>query len=128
MSVSGIEGFTPLAAPQLGASQLGSALRAPGIAGIGEGSTGVAGIDTASGVQAARGADFGAMVLDGIDRLEGLQDRTDQLAVKAATGDLGAIHDYTIAATETAVTTQLTVAVRNKALEAFSEIMRMHVG
>ncbi len=125
MSVSGIEGFTPLAAPQLGASQLGSALRAPG---IGEGSTGVAGIDTASGVQSARGADFGAMVLDGIDRLEGLQDRTDQLAVKAATGDLGAIHDYTIAATETAVTTQLTVAVRNKALEAFSEIMRMHVG
>jgi flagellar hook-basal body complex protein FliE len=48
--------------------------------------------------------------------------------VQAATGDLGAIHDYTIAATETSVATQLTVAVRNKAIEAFSEIMRMQVG
>ena len=38
---------------------------------------------------------------------------------------LGAIHDYTIAATETSVATQLTVAVRNKAVEAFQEIMRM---
>ena len=61
------------------------------------------------------------------DRLERVQDTSDQLAVKAATGDLNAIHDYTIAATEASVTTQLTVAVRNKAVEAFNEIMRMQV-
>ena len=48
-------------------------------------------------------------------------------AVKAATGDLNAIHDYTITATEASVATQLTTAVRNKALEAFQEIMRMSV-
>jgi flagellar hook-basal body complex protein FliE len=71
--------------------------------------------------------DFGNLVLDGIDRLEQVQDKSDQLAVKAATGDLNAIHDYTIAATEANVTTQLTVAVRNKAVEAFNEIMRMQV-
>ena len=71
--------------------------------------------------------DFGNLVLDGIDRLEQVQDKSDQLAVKAATGDLNAIHDYTIAATEASVTTQLTVAVRNKAVEAFNEIMRMQV-
>ena len=60
-------------------------------------------------------------------RLEAMQDKTDHLSVQAATGDLGAIHDYTIAATETGVATQLTVAVRNKAVEAFTEIMRMPI-
>ena len=80
-----------------------------------------------SAAPAASGQEFGNPVLDGIDRLEQVQDKSDQLAVKAATGDLNAIHDYTIAATEANVTTQLTVAVRNKAVEAFNEIMRMQV-
>jgi len=75
----------------------------------------------------ASGMDFGSVLAQGISNLQGLNDRTDQLAVKAATGDLNAIHDYTITATEATVATQLTTAVRNKALEAFQEIMRMSV-
>ena len=105
MSIPGIEGvgFTPYVAPQVGAQST----------------------TLSSGKVADKG--FGDLVLDGIDRLERVQDTSDQLAVKAATGDLNAIHDYTIAATEANVTTQLTVAVRNKAVEAFNEIMRMQV-
>lgn len=101
MSIAGIGsiGFTPYVAPQV----------------------------STQGAAKATGPDFGSMVLDGIDRLERVQDTSDTLAVKAATGDLNAIHDYTIAATEANVTTQLTVAVRNKAVEAFNEIMRMQV-
>ena len=103
MSVGGVEGvgFTPYVPANLGS--------------------------TAAPKAAASGHEFGNLVLDGIDRLEQVQDKSDQLAVKAATGDLNAIHDYTIAATEASVTTQLTVAVRNKAVEAFNEIMRMQV-
>ena len=71
--------------------------------------------------------DFGNMVSQGIERLEGLHDTSDKLAVQAATGDLQDIHDYMIASTETSVATEMTVAVRNKAVEAFTEIMRMQV-
>lgn len=78
-------------------------------------------------VGGTQGVDFTTMLSTGIERLEGLHDRADNLAVQAATGDLSQIHDYTITATEAAVSTQLTTAVRNKALEAFQEIMRMSV-
>ena len=70
---------------------------------------------------------FGAMLSSGLERLEGMHDASDRLAVQAATGDLTDIHDYMIASTETSVATELTVAVRNKAVEAFTEIMRMQV-
>ena len=109
MSVSGIEsigaaGFTPYVAPTVS-------------------TTGPAAAQASEGVS----HDFGNLVMDGLNRLEGLQDRSDTLAVQAATGNLDNIHDYTIAATEAGVATQLTVAVRNKAVEAFNDIMRMQI-
>jgi len=91
--------------------------------------TGPSAATSATGVQGVSGADgdFGSLVLDGLDRLEGLTDRADGLAVQAATGNLDNIHDYTIAASEASVASGLTVALRNKAVEAFNEIMRMQV-
>ncbi|WP_327008697.1 flagellar hook-basal body complex protein FliE [Dactylosporangium sp. NBC_01737] len=71
------------------------------------------------------GADFGAMVAQGLQRLQQVQQTADDLAVQAATGRLTDVHDYMIAATEASLATSLTVAVRNKALESFNEIMRM---
>ena len=118
MSISGIEsigavaGFTPFVAPQVGIESTGI--------------TAAARADSAASVDGS-GKAFGDMLLDGLERLEGVQARSEGLAVQAATGDLQDMHDYTIAATEAAVTTQLTVAVRNKAVEAFNEIMRMQV-
>jgi flagellar hook-basal body complex protein FliE len=70
-------------------------------------------------------ASFGSLLAQGMEHLQGLQSNADTLAVQAATGDLQDIHDYTIAATEASVATELTVAIRNKAVEAFNEIMRM---
>jgi flagellar hook-basal body complex protein FliE len=79
------------------------------------------------GAEGSAGVDFAELLADGVDRLQGLHDRADHLAVQAATGDLSQLHDYTIAATEASVTTQLTTAVRNKALDSFLEIMRMPI-
>jgi flagellar hook-basal body complex protein FliE len=84
--------------------------------------------DAASTARAgqARG-DFGNVVADALQGLEALQDKADNLAVQAATGDLSDVHDYMIAATEASLATEYTVAVRNRAVEAFNEIMRMPV-
>jgi flagellar hook-basal body complex protein FliE len=79
----------------------------------------------ATAPQGTTGADFAATLAGGLQRVEAAQDRADSLAVQAATGTLTDVHEYMIAANEAQLTTQLTAAVRNKALEAFNEIMRL---
>jgi flagellar hook-basal body complex protein FliE len=74
---------------------------------------------------AGSGGGFAAKLADGMDQLQKLHSTADNLAVKAATGNLTDAHDYMIASTQAGLATQLTVAVRNKAVEAFNEIMRM---
>jgi len=76
---------------------------------------------------AAAKPDFGNMVAQGLDKLQTTQATSDDLALKATTGDITDIHDYMIAANEATLATQLTVAVRNKAVESFTEIMRMQM-
>ena len=87
---------------------------------------GVGGGDAAGGVQGT-GKGFGDMVSKAIDNVQQTQATADDLATKAATGDLTDVHDYMLAATQASVTTELTVAVRNKAVEAFNDIMRMQI-
>ena len=83
---------------------------------------------TATGPAATgTGASFGDVVSKALDQLDAAHATADELAVRAATGDLSAAHDYTIAATEAQLLTQLTVEVRNRAIEAFNDIMRMQV-
>ena len=48
-------------------------------------------------------------------------------SMKMATGDLTDVHNYTIAATEASLQTEMTVAVRDRAVAAFNQIMAMQV-
>ena len=73
------------------------------------------------------GQSFGQILAEKVSQLNELHLRTDELARKAATGDLRDIHEYTIMAAESGVATQLAVAVRNKGVEAFNEIMRIQL-
>lgn len=75
---------------------------------------------------AVRGAGF-ASILQAVDGLQGMQATADTLAVAAATGDLTDVHDWSIAAAQARTAVELATAVRNRGLEAFSEIMRMQV-
>lgn len=70
---------------------------------------------------------FESAIGDALTELNDKQLYADQLARDAATGKLQNIEDYMMAATEAQLSTQLTVAFRNKAVEAFNEIMRMQV-
>src|SRR3546814_20093122 len=80
----------------------------------------------AAGTSGAGGANgFGDAIVGALDDLSATHNNVDVLATKAATGQLPDVHDYTIAAAEASLATELTVAVRNKAVEAFQSIMNM---
>ena len=80
MSISGIEGigglggFQPLQPPKV-----------PTLPNLEVGPGG--GVPSIQGPSKPGGPDFGGMVLDGLDRLDGVQRTADNLAVQAATGD-----------------------------------------
>ena len=70
---------------------------------------------------------FGGALAGHLESLQAAHSTVDHLAVQAATGQLEDVHDYTIAATQSQLATELTVTLRNKAVEAFNEILRMPV-
>jgi flagellar hook-basal body complex protein FliE len=70
---------------------------------------------------------FADVLTGAIENVQGAQASADTLAVQAATGDLKDVHDYMIAAQEAALTTEMFVTLKNKAVEAFTEIMRMPI-
>jgi flagellar hook-basal body complex protein FliE len=107
MSIAPVGGFTPLTPPAATATVSPPAPAA------------------ASPTSASSGNSFAQAVSQGLNSVAQLQATSDTLAQQAATGDLTDVHDYMIAATKASLATELTVAIRNKAVDAFNEIMRM---
>jgi flagellar hook-basal body complex protein FliE len=62
-----------------------------------------------------------------MDDLQAAHTNADRTAQLAATGQLSDPSEYMIAATQASLATELTVAVRNKAVEAFNSIMSMGI-
>ena len=87
-------------------------------------SAGVAGAASTS-TTGTGGAAFGNALTGAVDDLQQLQGTSDSLAIKAVTGNLDDIHQATLASTRAQVTLELVAGVRNKAVDAFNEIMRM---
>ncbi|MGY1820354.1 flagellar hook-basal body complex protein FliE [Geodermatophilus sp. SYSU D00079] len=81
----------------------------------------------ATGTQSATGAGFAGVLATALDQLQATQSVSSELATQAVTGDLKDVHDYMIAAAEAKVATEMVVTIKNKAVEAFTEIMRMPV-
>ncbi|MET0860810.1 MAG: flagellar hook-basal body complex protein FliE [Microbacterium sp.] len=68
---------------------------------------------------------FASTLTSAVENLQQLQSTSNELAVKAVTGDLEDIHQATIAAARASVTLDLVVAVRDRSVAAFNDIMRM---
>ena len=88
---------------------------------------GAPGVGIATGQPGQATSDFGNSVVNALQGVQNSQDSANSLAVQAATGDLSDVHKYTIAATEASLQTELTVAVRDRAVAAFNQIMAMQI-
>ena len=111
-------------------SAIGMGLPVPSSFGIGDvaGAAGVSGTPAAYGTPAVGGDNGFAGILAGtVDQLNGVQANADVLAAQAATGDLQDAHDYMIASTEARLATDTVVTLKNSAVTAFTEIMRMPI-
>ncbi|ERK70435.1 flagellar hook-basal body complex protein FliE [Leifsonia aquatica] len=98
----------------------------PAISAIGSvDATNAAAAAAVTGTAGSGGAAFGDALSGAIDNLQQLQGTSDKLAIQAVTGNLDDIHDATLASTRAQVTLELVAGVRNKAVDAFNEIMRM---
>ncbi|KGJ79498.1 flagellar hook-basal body protein FliE [Cryobacterium roopkundense] len=90
-----------------------------------QGMSGVQGTTGTTATQGTDGSGFGAALTGAVDNLQQISSASNELAIKAVTGDLTDIHSATIASTRAQVTLELVAAVRNKGVDAFNEIMRM---
>ena len=79
--------------------------------------------NAASSATQTTGSSF-AQALDAAQKSTGT---ADQLAGQVATGNVANIQQFTSAAAKAELTVDLVVAIRNRAVDAYQEIMRMSV-
>jgi len=93
----------------------------------------IGGVGAASGIHAARqstpkaDAGFGELVSKAIEGASKAEHRADHIAADIATGGSSSVQDLMVAMTEASLGMELMVQVRNKAIEAYQEIMRIQV-
>ena len=68
---------------------------------------------------------FESMLKNSVEEIAKTQDAVREDAVKLATGNTDALHSITINAAKADLAVQTMVSVRNKALDAYNEIMRI---
>ena len=76
-----------------------------------------------AGTSAASSNNF----VNGLENVQASLDNSDKLAGQLASGQLTDVHTYMAAATKAELAVQMTVAIRDRAVEAYQEIMRMQV-
>jgi flagellar hook-basal body complex protein FliE len=87
----------------------------------------VGGASAPAGVQRPASPGFGDALKNGLQEISGLERQVDAVAQSLATGGPAQIHDLMAASTKSQIGVDLLVQVRNRAVEAYQEIMRMQL-
>ena len=88
---------------------------------------------SAAPIPAATAPTTGPAPTTGVSFVDGLKEalnstgEVNELAQQLATGELTDVHTFTVAAEKAALAMELTVAVRDRALAAYQEVMRMQL-
>ena len=77
----------------------------------------------AGGAAAAQGPSFAGA----LQEVSALQRGADSAALGVATGQLTDLHQLTVATSKASLAVEVTAALRDRAVEAYSEVMRMQV-
>lgn len=70
---------------------------------------------------------FGSYLKDALDKVNNLQLESEQIGNDFAAGKTDNIHQVMIASEKADIALQFTMQIRNKILDAYSEIMRMQI-
>lgn len=70
---------------------------------------------------------FGDLLKDALQKVQDLENEAKDEAIKLALGENTDAHQAMIALAKADLALQLTIQIRNKAIEAYQEIMRMQV-
>lgn len=73
------------------------------------------------------GLSFKSIFKDAINDVKETNQALQEEAYKLATGQTDNLHDVTIASTKASLSVDLFIALRNKTLDAYNEIMRMSI-
>jgi flagellar hook-basal body complex protein FliE len=93
------------------------------------GTTAAAAAAAAAGTAAApaKGPDFGAQVAQGLQELNQQLLASQVDLQRLAAGETANLHEVMVHLEESRIALQLTLQVRNRALEAYQDVMRMQV-
>jgi flagellar hook-basal body complex protein FliE len=89
------------------------------------GAAGITGPAAARPSAPANGAGFADAMRKGLEQVSSLEQQADQVTQTLASGGPAQIHDVMVANTKAAISVDLLVQVRNRAVEAYQEVMRM---
>ena len=98
----------------------------PAVGGVGAAGFG-AGLSGPAATTSAPSTSGGSLFAKGLEQAQGLVDNADTLSQQLASGQLSDLSQYTAAAAKASLAVQLTVALRDKAVEAYQSVMGMQV-